>query len=326
MQPPPDADYVLTILAPALSEAHLATLIEMAAKFGLSRIGQRLLSETEPGDSSDQQAATATPAMCLELHLIGTPTDEPALRGTLLDFGTTKGIDISLQPATLFQHPRGLIVFDLDSTLIQNEVIDELARVAGVADQVTQITQAAMNGDVPFKDSLIKRVSLLEGLSVECFTEISELLQLAAGAERLLAITRKLGMRSAIVTGGFRIFAEPIQQRLGIDTLYAHELEIAHNHLTGRVSGTIIDGEEKRRLLLKLATNAGLTLEQTVAVGDGANDIPMLAAAGLGIAFHAKPATRRHADCTITQHDFSAIPYLLGLSTLEQRRLISHHN
>lgn len=330
MLQPVGCDYVLTMLLPEeLNPTQLADLRELLASFGLSYSQERLLSEPSGVASVgvvEHQATTTVPAVCLELYLVGEVTDELTLWVALLDLAAATSMDIGLQSAGNTQRTFGLIVFDMDSTLIQNEVVDELARVAGVLESVASITEAAMNDQMSFKDSLLKRVRLLKGLPVSRFTEVSERLQITPGAEQLLNITRKLGMSSAIVSGGFRTFAEPIQNKLGIEALHAHELEIANDCLTGRVQGKVIDGEEKLKLLRKIAADAGVTMEQTVAVGDGANDIPMLTSAGLGIAYHAKPALRSCANSVLNYYDLDSIPYLFGLSMIEQRQLITHYN
>ena len=304
-----DADYVLTILAPSLVAAH-AFSEKLLIASGLACQGERILSDK----------AQDLPA-CLELHLRGAP--DAGCRTTRHALATSSAVDFAIQPGALFRRRRGLIAFDMDSTLIQNEVIDELARVAGVLDEVAALTKAALNDQLPFQESLTKRVSLLAGLPVAKFQEVSDRLRLSAGAERLFQIVHSLGMHSAIFSGGFRHFAEPFRAQLGIDVLHAHDLEIANGHLTGRIQGAVSDGARKKKLLLEMAAQSGLDLTQTIVVGDGANDIPMLTSAGLGIAFRAKPVVRQSVDCVLDHYGLDSIPFLFGLSLDEQQKISS---
>jgi phosphoserine phosphatase len=205
----------------------------------------------------------------------------------------------------------------MDSTLIQTEVIDELAEAAGVGAEVAAITESAMNGELDFRESLEKRVGLLKGLDASVLLEIANRLPLTPGAERLIRTLRSLGYRTAILSGGFSFFGEHLKRKLGIDFVFANELEIENGRLTGRVRGEIVDGARKAALLRRLAEQEGLRLEQTIAVGDGANDLPMLDAAGLGIAFHAKPKVRASAGQVISNLGLDGILYLIGMSDRE---------
>ena len=205
----------------------------------------------------------------------------------------------------------------MDSTLIQTEVINELAEEAGVGEEVSAITEAVMNGELDFKQSLIKRVALLKGLEESVLGEIADRLPLMPGAERLIGTLRSLGYRTAILSGGFSFFGRDLQRRLGIDFVFANELEVEDGRLTGRVCGEIVDGARKAALMRQLADQAGIRLEQTIAVGDGANDLLMLDAAGLEIAFHAKPKVRASAEQVISNLGLDGILYLIGMSDRE---------
>ena len=205
----------------------------------------------------------------------------------------------------------------MDSTLIQTEVIDQLALAAGVGEEVSAITEAAMNGELDFKESLLRRVALLEGLEEGVLAEIAANLPLTPGADRLIRTLRTLGYKTAILSGGFSFSGEALRRRLGIDFVFANELEIKDGRLTGAVEGEIVDGDRKAALLRQLAEQEGLRLEQTIAVGDGANDLPMLDAAGLGIAFHAKPKVRASAEQVISNLGLDGILYLIGMSDRE---------
>jgi phosphoserine phosphatase len=201
----------------------------------------------------------------------------------------------------------------MDSTLIQGEVIDELAKMAGVGDQVVRITEAAMRGELGFDESFTLRVALLKGLSAERAHSLLDSIPLAEGAERLVQTLRLLGYKTAILSGGFTFFARSLQQRLSIDTVHANELEIVDGKVTGRVIPPIVNGARKALLLAEIARGEGISLEQVVAVGDGANDIPMLSVAGMGIAYRAKPLVRQSADQSISNLGLDGLLYLLGV-------------
>ncbi len=304
--------HIMTLIGSHLTARHLAAIGGVATQHGLN-IDQitRLSGRVSLERAGDE------PRSCIELSLRGTPDDASALRGQLLELAQELAVDIAFQVDDIYRRNRRLIVFDMDSTLIQTEVIDELAAAAGVGDEVVAITEAAMNGELDFVASLERRVALLKGLEVGALDEIAERLPLAPGAERLVRTLRSLGYRTAILSGGFSFFGERLRERLGIDFVFANQLEIEEGRLTGRVLGEIVDGQRKAALLRELAEREGLRLEQTIAVGDGANDLPMLDAAGLGIAYHAKPKVKESAEQVLSTLGLDGILYLIGMSDRE---------
>jgi phosphoserine phosphatase len=304
--------YIMTLIGTQLTARHLEGLGDIATRHGLNIDNiTRLSGRVSMRDEREQLRS------CVELSLRGTPKDASALRGELLGLAQLLDVDIAFQVDDVYRRNRRLVAFDMDSTLIQTEVIDELAIAAGSGDEVAKITEAAMNGQLDFKESLVRRVALLKGLEASVLDEIAARLPLTPGAERLIRTLRSLGYRTAILSGGFGFFGRELQKRLGIDFVYANELEIEDGRLTGRVTGEIVDGARKAALLKQMAEQDGLRLEQTIAVGDGANDLPMLDAAGLGIAFHAKPKVRASAKQVISNLGLDGILYLIGMSDRE---------
>ncbi len=255
----------------------------------------------------------AVPRSCVEFLLRGRPNDGAAMRAAVLELSSRLGVDIAIQADDMYRRSRRLVCFDMDSTLIQTEVIDELAVAAGVGSQVKAITEAAMRGELDFSASFRQRVALLCGLDAAVMERIAEHLPLTEGAERLCSVLKRLGYRLAILSGGFTFFGRHLQRRLGIDLVHANELEISDGRLTGRHLGPIIDAAAKARLLREIASSEGIMQQQVIAVGDGANDLQMLSAAGLGIAFHAKPLVRASAGHAISTLGLDALLYLLGL-------------
>jgi phosphoserine phosphatase len=235
------------------------------------------------------------------------------LRADFLAAAHELSIDIAFQRESIFRRNRRLFAFDMDSTLIQGEVIDELARMAGVGDQVARITEAAMRGELNFDESFTRRVALLKGLPAERVASLLNAIPLAEGAERLIRTLRMLGYKTAILSGGFTFFARHLQQRLGIDYIHANDLEIVDGAVTGRVLPPIVNGERKAALLAEIAQSEDISLEQVVAVGDGANDIPMLKLAGMGIAYRAKPLVRQNAPQSISSLGLDGLLYLIGV-------------
>ncbi len=243
--------------------------------------------------------------------------DADILKKTLLGIATAAGFDVSLQRESLYRRSKRLVVMDMDSTLIRIEVIDELARAAGVGAEVSKITERAMLGEMDYDESLRQRVSLLKGLDVAVLDKIAADLPLTDGAETLVRVLKRLGYSIAVISGGFSRAAEALKRRLDLDYAYSNNLEIAAGKLTGRVVGPIVNAQRKAELLETIAQAEGVLLDQVIAVGDGANDALMLDRAGLGIAFHAKPKLRESADTSISSSGLDAILYLLGISARE---------
>ena len=223
------------------------------------------------------------------------------------------GLDVSFQKDDIYRRSRRLICFDMDSTLIETEVIDELAERAGVGDQVREITTSAMRGEIDFRESFTRRVALLKGLDESVMEEIAHNLPITEGLERMMTILKRVGYKTAILSGGFTYFGNYLRQKYGFDYVYANELEIENGKLTGRYVGEVVDGRRKAELLRLLCQFESINIEQSVAVGDGANDLPMLNLAGLGIAFHAKPKVKATARQAISTIGLDGILYFLGL-------------
>ncbi|NLY41562.1 MAG: phosphoserine phosphatase SerB [Desulfovibrionales bacterium] len=309
--------HIITVLGRSITAAHLAALGRVIADNGLSidcitRLSGRV-SLAEPLDM---------PRSCLEFSVRGTPPDSTAMRAAFLDLSREHGIDIGFQEDNAFRRIRRLVCFDMDSTLIQAEVIDELAKRAGVGERVAAITERAMRGELDFSQSLRERVKLLAGLQTSVLEDVAQTLPMTEGAERLIRTLKSLGYTIAILSGGFTYFGKRLQERLGIDYVYANELETAGGVLTGGLVGDIVDGPGKARLLQAIAAKEHISLAQVIAVGDGANDLPMLDVAGLGIAFHAKPVVRQGAGQAISNMGLDGVLYFLGLrdrETMDQR-------
>ena len=223
------------------------------------------------------------------------------------------GLDVSFQRDDIYRRSRRLICFDMDSTLIETEVIDELAERAGAGDQVRAITESAMRGEIDFRESFTRRVALLRGLDVSVMEEIARNLPITEGLERMMTVLKRVGYKTAILSGGFTYFGNYLHQRYGFDYVYANELEVENGRLTGRYVGEIVDGRRKAELLRLLCQFEAINIAQSVAVGDGANDLPMLNLAGLGIAFHAKPKVKATARQAISTIGLDGILYFLGL-------------
>lgn len=300
--------HIITLFGPSLHAEHLEHLGRITRTFGLNvavvtRLSGRVSLSNPAADNS----------ACIELTVRGTPSNPVALRRELMAVAHELQCDIGFQEDNVWRRNRRMIAFDMDSTLIQAEVIDELARVYGVVDQVAKITEAAMNGELDFDQSLRKRLSLLKGLDTRVMESIAHSLQLTPGAERLIRTVRALGYKTAILSGGFTYFGHYLQRKLGVDYVYANELEVENEKLTGNVLGPIVNGARKAQLLQELAIKENIVLDQVIAVGDGANDLPMLGVAGLGIAFHAKPKVRESAKQQISTAGLDGILYLIGV-------------
>jgi phosphoserine phosphatase len=304
--------FLVTVLAPEITAGHLADVsgILARAKLNIERI-DRLSGRTplSPGDGPRR--------VSVELAVSGEATDEDTVRAELLELTAQYDIDIAFQHDNVYRRNRRLVAFDMDSTLIQAEVIDELAKLAGVGEQVAAITEAAMRGELDFQASFRRRVSLLKGLPEAALAQVVDSVQLMDGAERLTGTLRRLGYKTAILSGGFTFVGRELQRRLGIDYLHANELDIRDGVVTGEVNGDIVDGARKAALLTAIAAKENLSMEQVIAVGDGANDLPMLRLAGLGIAFRAKPLVRRSARQAISTMGLDGILFLLGVRDRE---------
>ncbi|MFL2530615.1 MAG: phosphoserine phosphatase SerB [Porticoccaceae bacterium] len=301
--------HIVTLLARKIEAQHLAALTAVVSQYQLNIDKIIRLSGRINLHESDQLGRA-----CVEFSVRGEASDPHAFKKSLLELAHQYDIDIAFQEDNIFRRNRRLVVFDMDSTLIDAEVIDELAIEAGVGQQVAEITEGAMQGKLDFKQSFEQRLALLKGLDASVLPKIAQRLQLNEGAEHLIAALKKLGFKTAIVSGGFSFFGEYLQQILGVDYVYANQLDIDNGRVTGRVRGEIIDGQRKADLLKELADREGLMLEQVIAVGDGANDLPMLDIAGLGIAFRAKPLVEASAKQAISSLGLDGILYLLGYS------------
>lgn len=308
--------YILTLLGRKLSAKQISAVTGILADQGLNIDAIKRLTGRQPLDECKSNVRA-----CIELSVRGTPRDRDEMQRNLMQLSSELSMDFSFQRDNMYRRMRRLICFDMDSTLIQTECIDELAERAGVGEQVRAITESAMRGEIDFKESFTQRVALLKGLDESVMKEIAENLPITEGVERLMFVLKRYGYKIAILSGGFTYFGEYLQKRFGIDYVYANELEIIDGKLTGRYLGDVVDGKRKAELLRLIAQVEKVDIAQTIAVGDGANDLPMLSLAGLGIAFHAKPKVVANAKQSINTIGLDGVLYFLGFkdSYLEER-------
>jgi phosphoserine phosphatase len=300
--------FIVTVLGRAISANHLARVSAIVAQHGLNvdrieRLSGRLSLAVHSADAN----------ACVELTVSGDSSSEQSMRAAFLATAHDLKIDIAFQRESIFRRNRRLFAFDMDSTLIEGEVIDELAKLAGVAGEVVKVTEAAMRGEIEFQESFRRRVALLRGLKETRVRELLETIPLVEGAEQLIGTLKMLGYKTAILSGGFNFFAQHLQTRLGIDYVFANDLDIVDGVVTGEVQTPIVDGARKAELLREIARLENISLDQVVAVGDGANDLPMLGIAGMGIAFRAKPLVRQTASHAVSFLGLDSLLYLVGV-------------
>ena len=303
------ARYIITLLARKITADQLARVTAVVSRHGLNIDGINRLSGRIPLGE-----LPALSKACVEFSVRGLLQDADAFRRDLLETAGVLEVDLAFQEDNMYRRNRRLVAFDMDSTLIEAEVIDELASLAGVGEQVSAITERAMRGEMDFSESFRARVALLQGLEEGALQQVANQLRITEGAEHLIATLRTLGYKTAILSGGFTYFAQHLQNRLGMDYVYANELDIVDGVVSGNIKGVIVDGARKAELLRQLAREEDIDLQQVIAVGDGANDLPMLSIAGLGIAFRAKPLVKQSAEQSISTLGLDAILYLLGFS------------
>ena len=300
--------FIVTVLGRAISANHLARVSAIVAQHGLNvdrieRLSGRLSLAVHSADAN----------ACVELTVSGDSSSEQSMRAAFLATAHDLKIDIAFQRESIFRRNRRLFAFDMDSTLIEGEVIDELAKLAGVAGEVVKVTEAAMRGEIEFQESFRRRVTLLRGLKETRVRELLETIPLVEGAEQLIGTLKMLGYKTAILSGGFNFFAKHLQTRLGIDYVFANDLDIVDGIVSGEVRTPIVDGARKAELLREIARLENISLDQVVAVGDGANDLPMLGIAGMGIAFRAKPLVRQTASHAVSFLGLDSLLYLVGV-------------
>jgi phosphoserine phosphatase len=300
--------FIVTILGRTISANHLARVSGIIAQHGLNvdrieRLSGRLSLAVHTPDAN----------ACVELMVSGDASSEQSMRAEFLETAHDLKIDIAFQRESIFRRNRRLFAFDMDSTLIEGEVIDELAKLAGVGDQVMKVTESAMRGEIEFQESFRRRVALLRGLPETKVRELLHTIPLVQGAEQLIATLKMLGYKTAILSGGFNFFARHLQTRLGLDYVFANDLDIADGVVSGMVRTPIVDGARKAELLREIVQQENISLDQVVAVGDGANDLPMLGIAGMGIAFRAKPLVRQTASHAVSFLGLDSLLYLIGV-------------
>ena len=300
--------YILTLIGRSLSAKQIQAASEVISNHGLNIDAIKRLT----GRMSIMHPERNVRA-CVEFSVRGSLENRAEMQKSLMQLGSETGLDFSFQKDDMYRRMRRLICFDMDSTLIQTECIDELARRHGVGDKVAAITERAMRGEIDFKESFTERVALLKGLDVSVMQDIADHLPITEGTDRLMSVLKTCGYKIAILSGGFTFFGEYLQRKYGIDYVYANELEVGEDgKLTGCFVGDIVDGRRKADLLKLIAQSEHVNLAQTIAVGDGANDLPMLLEAGLGIAFHAKPRVKKEARQSLSTIGLDGVLYFLG--------------
>ncbi len=300
--------WIITLLGRRLTARQIANVTSVLAEQGMNIDAIQRLTGRMPLGEEEQPRSKS----CVEMSVRGTPSDVHAMQEKFMKLSQEDEFDISMQEDTLYRRCRRLICFDMDSTLIETEVIDELAMRAGVGDKVKAITESAMRGEIDFCESFRERVALLKGLDERVMRDIAEHLPVTEGVGRMMQVLKRAGYKTAILSGGFTYFGNYLKQKYGFDYVYANELEIVDGKLTGRYLGDIVDGRRKAELLRLIAQVENVNIAQTIAVGDGANDLPMLSTAGLGIAFHAKPKVKANAEQSISTIGLDGVLYFLG--------------
>ncbi|MDD2960785.1 MAG: phosphoserine phosphatase SerB [Muribaculaceae bacterium] len=300
--------YIITILGRKLTARQMASVTKIAAEQGLNIDGIQRLTGRMPITDQEQPRSKS----CVEFSVRGNPRDKNEMQRQFMDLASELEFDISLQEDTMYRRCRRLVCFDMDSTLIETEVIDELAERAGVGAKVKAITESAMRGEIDFNESFKERIALLKGLDESVLKDIAENLPITEGVDRMMKVLKRAGYKTAILSGGFTYFGKHLKEKFGFDYVYANELEIVDGKLTGNYIGEIVNGNRKAELLKLIAQVENVNIAQTIAVGDGANDLPMLSTAGLGIAFHAKPKVKATARQSISTIGIDGVLYFIG--------------